>query len=112
MKIGDYNKFKEYFEANPEAQEAPDEILKDEKPAENQVTIEDLMKSLNELREAITAQKSTPAPENDNQSEIEALKASVKDLTAEMQKANQANTDMPKEETADDILSKFITGGI
>lgn len=111
MKIGDYNKFKEYFEANPEAQEAPDEILKDEKPAENQVTIEDLMKSLNELREAIT-KKSEPEPTPDNQSEIEELKASVKDLTAEMQKANQANTDMPKEETADDILTKFITGGI
>lgn len=109
MKIADFNIFKNFFEKNPEAVEAPDSLLEETKPIENQITLEDLMKSLNELRDAINTQKSTPAP--DTQSEIEELKASVKDLTAEMQIANQANSDLPKEETADDILRSFFTGG-
>ena len=114
MKLGDYNKFKEFFEANPDAQEAPDNLLEEPKeaPKPESVTVADLMKEIASIKEALAAnQKSNPEPDEATKSEIAELKAPVKDLTTEMQKANQANSDLPKEKTADDILKEFLTGG-
>ena len=112
MKLGDYNKFKEFFEANPDAQEAPDTLLeepKKEAPKPEGITVADLMKEIASIKEALAVnQKSNPEPDDATKSEIAELKASVKDLTAEMQKANQANTELPKEQTADDILKSFF----
>lgn len=110
MKVTDFNKFKEYFEANPEATEAPDTVLEEEKPAENQISIDDVMKELNEIRELLKAPKES-TPEQKDTTELDELKASVKDLTEEMHKANVAQSELPKEQTVDDILKEFLTGG-
>lgn len=111
MKLFEFLKAKEYIEKNPEAKEIPDDVLveKKEEPAQDKttITVEELM---NELQAIKTLIANKPVEENKTNDDLETLKASVKDLTAEMQKANQLNTDMPKEETADDILSNFMKG--
>ena len=113
MKVADFEKFKSYFEANPEATEAPDTLLeeKESEAPKPEVTL-DLIKELTELKTAIAGlQELKSKQETDSKSEIEELKSSVKDLTAEMQKSNRANSELPKEQTADDILREFFTGG-
>ena len=114
MKLGDFNIFKSYFEKNPEATEAPDSMLEEEKKEESKlVTINDLLDEIQILKQTIVNNKSLEVPKQDEttKSEIEELRTSIKELTTEMQQANAANADMPKEETSDDILKSFFTGG-
>lgn len=114
MKLGDFNIFKSYFEKNPEATEAPDSILEEEKKEDTkQVTIDNLMEELKILKSVIENNRPLEAPKQDEQtkSEIEELRTSIKELTTEMQQANQKDSELPKEQTADDILKSFFTGG-
>ena len=113
MKLFEFLKAKEYIEKNPEAKEIPDDVLvekEQEEAPKTQVTVEDLMKELESLKKIIEVNNKPVDVPTETNKEIEDLKASVRDLTAEMQKANAANADMPQEETADDILSNFMKG--
>ena len=118
MKVSDYNKFKEFFEANPDATEAPDSVLEDNKPIEGQITLDDVLKQINEvsskvekLSELSDKLNSLDTKKEPDTSAIDELKAEVKALKEESQHAAQAGAVMPQEPTADDVIKKFITGG-
>ena len=112
MKVGDFNKFKQYFEENPEAQEAPDTLIEDTTPVvttpenPNQVTIEDLFEQVKQLKATLDNNKNDTSAK-----EIEELKAEVKNMKEESQRQAQSEATIPQEPTADDVIRKFITGG-
>lgn len=110
MKVGDFNKFKQYFEENPEAQEAPDTLLEEEKPMEGQMTIEDLHKEIAALANSLETLSKLGKRQEPNK-DIEELKQEVADLKAEKQAQAQKDSELPPEQTADDILKSFLTGG-
>lgn len=118
MKISDY-KLSEYLKNNPEAESIPvNEIKEDEAPMENQVTIEDAMKQISGLEEKINrvtdlldSLKSEDKKDDTSDDMLKALSEEVKSLKEESQRAAQAEAVMPQEQTADDIIRNFITGG-
>ena len=116
MKVSDYNKFKEFFEANPDATEAPDSVIEDNKPIEGQITLDEVIKQINEVSSKVEklseiTEKLNSLDKKDDTTAIEELKAEVKSLKEDTQRAAQAEADMPQEPTADDVIRKFITGG-
>lgn len=116
MKVSDYNKFKEFFEANPDATEAPDSVIEDNKPIEGQITLDEVLKQINEVNSKVEklaelTNKLNSLDNKDDTSAIDELKAEVKSLKEETQHAAQAEAVMPQEPTADDVIRKFITGG-
>lgn len=118
MKISDYNKIKAFFEQNPDATEAPDSVLEDDKPIEGQITLDEVLKQINEvsskvekLSELTEKLNSLDTKKEPDTSAIDELKAEVKALKEDTQHAAQAEADMPQEQTADDIIRKFIEGG-
>ncbi|MBQ1571818.1 MAG: hypothetical protein IIZ78_11880 [Clostridiales bacterium] len=116
MKVSDYNKFKEFFEANPDATEAPDSVIEDNKPIEGQITLDEVLKQINEVNSKVEklaelTDKLNSLDNKDDTSAIDELKAEVKSLKEDTQHAAQAEADMPQEQTADDIIRKFIEGG-
>lgn len=110
MKVTDFNKYKQYFEENPEAQEAPDTLLEEEQPMEGQITIEDIHKEIAALSSSIEMLSKLGKRQEPN-NDIESLKQEVADLKAEKQAQAQKDSELPKEQTADDILKSFLTGG-
>lgn len=112
MKVGDFNIFKDYFEKNPDALEAPDSLIEDTTPVvttpdnPNQVTIEDLLEQVKQLKESLDNNKNDTSAK-----EIEDLKAEVKSMKEESQRQAQSEATIPQEPTADDVIRKFITGG-
>ena len=119
MKISDY-KLSEYLKANPEAENIPvSEVKEDEATMENQITIEDAMKQISSLDEkinnlvaAIDKLHETEDKKDDTSAEmLKALSEEVKSVKEDTQHAAQAEADMPREQTADDIIRNFITGG-
>lgn len=115
MKINDFKLYEQYFAQHPEAEEAPESIVNPEpaKPAEETptVTVADLMKELEFLKTAVSNIQNVKPEEPTPNPEIEELRSSIRDLTSEMQTANQRSVEMPKQDTADDIIKKFIMGG-
>lgn len=116
MKVSDYNKFKEFFEANPDATEAPDSVIEDTKPIEGQITLDEVLKQINEVSSKVEklseiTEKLNSLDKKDDTTAIDELKAEVKSLKEETQHAAQAEAVMPQEPTADDVIRKFITGG-
>lgn len=115
MKLFEFLKAKEYVEKNPDAQDIPDEVMQEpeKEPESNKVTIDNLLKEFQILKSVIENNKKWEVPKQDEQtkSEIDELRNSIKELTTEMQQANQKTSDLPKEETSDDILKSFFTGG-
>lgn len=118
MKISDY-KISEFLKNNPDAESIPvNEIKEDEAPMENQVTIEEAMKQISGLDEkinslvaAIDALKSEDKKDDTSIDMLKALSEEVKSLKEDTQHAAQAEADMPQEQSADDIIRKFIIGG-
>ena len=118
MKISDYNKIKAYFEANPDSQEAPDSVLEDTQPMDGQITLDEVLKQINEVSSKVEKisqltekLNSVDTKKEPDTSAIDELKAEVKALREDTQHAAQAESVMPQEQTADDIIRKFIEGG-
>ena len=117
MKISDYNKFKEFFEANPDATEAPDSVLEDNKPIEGQITLDEVLKQINEVNSKVEklselTEKLNSIDKKEDTTAIDEIKAEVKQMKEEAQKKAQADSTLPEPESADDILKNFLTGGI
>ena len=118
MKISDY-KISEFLKNNPDAESIPvNEIKEEEAPMENQVTIEEAMKQISGLDEkinglisAIDALKSEDKKDETSVDMLKALSEEVKSLKEETQLKAQSEAVMPQEQTADDIIRNFITGG-
>lgn len=118
MKISDY-KLSEYLKNNPEADSIPvNEIKEDETPMENQVTIEEAMKQisgleekLNRVTELLDNFRAEDKKDDTSDDMLKALSEEVKSLKEETQLKAQAEAVMPQEQTADDIIRNFITGG-
>ena len=117
MKVSDYNKFKEFFEANPDATEAPDSVLEDNKPIEGQITLDEVLKQINEVNSKVEklselTEKLNSIDKKEDTTAIDEIKAEVKQMKEEAQKKAQADSTLPEPESADDILKNFLTGGI
>ena len=120
MKISDY-KISEFLKNNPDAESIPvNEIKEEEAPMENQITLEDAMKQIssldekiNKLTETIDKLNETSDDKKDETSAemLKSLTEEVKSLKEETQLKAQAEAVMPQEQTADDIIRKFIEGG-
>ena len=117
MKISDYNKIKAFFEQNPDATEAPDSVLEDNKPIEGQITLDEVLKQINEVSSKVEkisqlTEKLSSLDKMEDTKAIDELKAEVKQMKEEAQKQAQSDSTLPEPESADDILTKFLTGGI
>lgn len=120
MKISDY-KLSAYLEQNPNAESIPlSEVQEDEAPMENQITIEEAMAKINGLEETIkglsdvieSLQKTDDKKENTSDDMLQALAEEVKTLKESAQHEAQAGAVMtPEQDTADDVIRKFIRGG-
>lgn len=118
MKISDY-KIEEFLKNNPEAESIPlSEVKEEEAPKETNVTLEDALTKISGLDEkinglvaAIDALKSEDKKDTSNDM-LKALSEEVKTIKEEAQKQAKADSTLPEPESADDILTKFLTGGI
>jgi len=122
MKVSDY-KISEFLKNNPDAESIPVNEIKEEEeeaPMENQITLEEAMKQIssldekiNKLTETIDKLHETSDDKKDETSAemLKSLTEEVKSLKEETQLKAQAEAVMPQEQTADDIIRKFITGG-
>jgi len=118
MKISDY-KINEFLKNNPEAESIPvNEIKEEEAPTETNVTLEDALTKISGLDEkinsivaAIDALRSEDKKDTSDDT-LKALSEEVKTMKEEAQKRAQADSTLPEPESADDILTKFLTGGI
>lgn len=118
MKISDY-KLSEYLKNNPDIESIPiNEVKEDEAPVETQNSLEDAMEQISSLDEKISKlseviDKLYQVEDKDDTSNdmLKALSEEVKELKEGTQLKAQAEAVMPQEQTADDIIRKFITGG-
>lgn len=121
MKVSDYKIYEEYFKNNPESQEAPDDILeknapKEEPKDEPELTLKDVINELSLLKDQIKTIQTKPEPSEDktkseNAEKLDALTEEVKKIKEEAQKKAIDDSELPKEQTADDVIRNFIMGG-
>lgn len=115
MKISDY-KIDAFLKANPDAESIPINEIKEEEP---EITIADIMKKLTDLEAKINApapvdeppkEEPKEEPKDDKSDVIAALAEEVKALKEGAQRKAIEDSELPKEQTADDILKSFIGG--
>ena len=111
MKISDY-KIDAFLKANPDAESIPINEIKEDEP---EITIADIMKKLTDLEAKINApapvdEPPKEEPKDDKSDVLAALAEEVKALKEGAQAKAIADSELPKEQTADDILKSFIGG--
>lgn len=119
MKVSDYKIYEQYFKDNPESQEAPDDILENNAPKEEpELTLKDVIEHLSLLEEQVKSMQTKPEPsedktksENDANEKLDALTEEVKKIKEEAQKKAIDDSELPTEQTADDVIRNFIMGG-
>lgn len=111
MKVSDY-KIDAFLKANPDAETIPINEIKEDEP---EITIADIMKKLTELGEKINTPKTVDEPPakksiNDKTDTLEFLAAEIKAIKEEAQAQAIAKSELPEEQTVDDILKGFLGG--